>query len=117
MKRGHAKTGSGNRCYPLRKIQYLVRENRAQITLNAMQSAYLDFGWNEADILDAILKLRAKDFYKSEESKTMPGICLDFYRAYGLKVENVYIHLYVATAPEELIVNSFKKLDTENAVQ
>ena len=53
----------------------------------------------------------AGPFYKTEECKAAPGEMVDYYRAKGLKGENVYIHFYIDIATDTLIIQSCKKLE------
>jgi len=95
--------------YPLSKVKSLVKNDNVQINPNARDLADQDFGWDTNDILDAISKLRLKDFYKTESSRMVSGVMVDTYKAYGLKGENVYTHYYV-NSQNTLVINSFKEI-------
>ena len=75
-----------------------------------MDGANDAFGWGFADILDALIKLQPKHFYKKAVARFDPKIVLDFYKATGLKGENVYTHFYIDDELNKLIVNSFKEI-------
>ncbi len=77
---------------------------------NALNCAQRDFGWETRDILDALRRLKPGHFYKSEPSGKKHGVVLDFYKAYGLKGEDVYIHFYIDDEDGVLVVNSFKRV-------
>ena len=62
------------------------------------------------DIIDALCKLQPKHFYKSDTSKVKPTVVLDFYKAVGLKGENIYTHFYVDDQSKVFVINSFKRI-------
>jgi hypothetical protein len=94
--------------YGLTRVKQLVQKGNVYIRGNALDSARQDFGWLSDDIIGALKKLQSKHFYKSEPSRIKPPIMVDYYKAHGLKGENVYLHFYIEK--ETLTVNSFKKL-------
>jgi hypothetical protein len=77
------------------------------INPDAVSDALRDFGWEKEDILDAVTKLKPSQCYKSEQYRNIPGCHVDYYRAAGLKGENVYTHFYIHVRTGELIINSF----------
>ena len=96
--------------YPLNEVKDLVRSGNVRIRGNALEGAREAFGWSMSDILDALLRLQVKHFYKKDVSKVKPGVVLDFYKAPGLKGENVYMHFYIDDGEGKLIVNSCKEI-------
>lgn len=68
------------------------------------------FGWGMDNILDAFLKLKPQHFYKTDVSRINPENVIDYYKARGLKGENIYTHFYIDDEAEFLIINSFKKI-------
>lgn len=96
--------------YSLAEVKKLVKSGNVLIRQKSQKSARDDFGWELNDILDALKKLQAKHFYKSEESFFEPKIPFDYYKAYGLKDEDVYIHFYIHSETKLLIIDSFKKI-------
>lgn len=96
--------------YSLPEVKKLVHAGAVLIRSNALDGARDAFGWNSADILDAVRRLQVKHFYKSAVSKINPERVLDFYKARGLKGENVYIHFYIDEDTGTLIINSFKEI-------
>ena len=95
--------------YPLREVREKLSTNKVLIRRNALSYARKDFGWETADILDALKKLRPNHYYKTDPSENKPGIMLDFYRATNLKGENIYTHFYIDDQTGLLIINSFKE--------
>jgi hypothetical protein len=77
---------------------------------NAYQDAWKDFGWDTEDIVDALNKLENKHYHKTDSSNIRPEVMMDFYRASGLKGENVYIHFYVDPDSGKLVINSLKRM-------
>jgi hypothetical protein len=76
----------------------------------AREGADKAFGWNSDDILDALMKLQPKHFYKTELSNFEPHFPIDVYKARGIKGENVYTHFYVDNETNRLIIQSFKEI-------
>ncbi|MFH1312091.1 MAG: type II toxin-antitoxin system MqsR family toxin [Candidatus Eisenbacteria bacterium] len=96
--------------YGLAEVRELVREGRVLCSEQALDGARYSFGWDEPDIRDALLRLEMKHFHKSDVSEFNKWRVFDFYKARGLKGENVYTHFYVDTKVGFLIVNSFKEI-------
>ena len=92
--------------YPLSEVKDKVKNGKLLIKPNAEFRAYQDFAWSITDIKSALLKLSAKDFQKTEPSEKIPGVFLDFYKAY-INKENVYTHFYINRITNTLIINSF----------
>lgn len=96
--------------YALSEVRELIEQGRFCVNLNALNDAQRDFGWESSDIVDALKRLRPGHFYKSDSSAKKHGIVLDFYKARGLKGEDVYTHFYIDDETGVLVVNSFKRL-------
>jgi len=82
-------------------IVYIIHER-------ARKNAKQDFGWHRQDIKNAILKLQRKHFHKSTSKYDNPKIYVDYYKAYGLVGEDVYIHFRIEN--NRLIICSFKRI-------
>lgn len=95
--------------YDLTRVRALVEARKVTITRNAMLSARRDFGWSLEDIYATLRRLQPTHFYKSEPSSACPTVVLDFYKAFGLRGRDIYIHFWI-DEPEWLIVNSFKSV-------
>ena len=61
-------------------------------------------------MLDALRRLRPGHFHKSDNSDVKPAVVLDFYKARGLKGEDVYTHFYIDDEKRVLVINSFKRI-------
>lgn len=109
-KKGNRTSGRTACFYSLAVVKGLVKTGNVLIRGKSLDSALSDFGWESTDILDALKKLQPKHFYKSEESYFTPKIPIDYYKAHGLKGEDVYTHFYIDTETKLLIVDSFKKI-------
>jgi hypothetical protein len=94
--------------YSKRQLSTLISEGKVLVTEQARKSAQNDFGWDLDDICRALLAMSVKSWYKSEPRFNNPEIWVDYYRAYGLKGENVYTHFYVDG--DKLIIDSFKEI-------
>ncbi len=77
---------------------------------NAFFGASDAFGWDYGDIIDALLRLREADYYKSDESRCVRNTVIHVYKARDLKGKDVYMHLYV-DASGRVVLNSCKGLD------
>ena len=96
--------------YALSEVRELIDQGKVLLRPNALDDAQRDFGWGTRDILDALRKLRPGHFYKSDTSAKKHAVMLDFYKAQGLKGEDVYTHFYIDDENEVLVVNSFKRV-------
>ncbi len=94
--------------YSLRRVKNIAVNGKCIINAKARSTARKDFGWNQADIKKAFLKLQQKHFYKSATKYDNPKIYVDYYKAYQLMGENVYIHFRVEE--DCLIICSFKEI-------
>jgi hypothetical protein len=94
--------------YSLRKVKNLANSGEWIINANARTTAKDDFGWNRDDIKKAVSKLQQKHFYKSATRYDDPGIYVDYYKAYQLMGEDVYLHFRVED--DCLIICSFKEI-------
>ncbi len=110
MKGKKKKQGYVRPFYGLNQVRELIEAERVLITVNALDKAQKDFGWGMDDILNAVKSLRLKDFHKCEQARFDPKIVIDFYKAYGLKDEDIYTHFYIDDEKDTLIINSFKKI-------
>jgi hypothetical protein len=96
--------------YALSEVRDLIDQRRVDVRPNALDDAQRDFGWETSDILDALKRLQPKHFYKSDASAKKYGVVLDFYKACGLKGEDVYTHFYIDDEKGVLVVNSLKRI-------
>jgi len=96
--------------YSLGVVKGLVKAENVVIRGEAKDSADKAFGWGLSDILDALMKLQPKHFYKTEPSHFGPKFPIDVYKAWGLKGENVYTHFYIDNETNLLMVDSFKEI-------
>ena len=108
MSKAIGKHGSS---YSLRHVQNLIRRGKYLIKDNAVDSAENDFGWTASDIKEVMCRLKPKHFRKTELSKNLPGVMIDYYAARKMKGQQVYLHFYVVyDGSEELVViNSFHR--------
>jgi hypothetical protein len=108
-KKQASKTKRPTSQYDLATIRTLIDEEKVLIRPNAERSAFDDFGWGIDDVKGAITKLKPKHFHKTADHNKIPGIVLDFYKARGIKNENIYTHFYI-DSKGFLIISSIKKL-------
>lgn len=94
--------------YSKKKILELINTGKVSITEQARATAKKDFGWDIDDICKALKSLQPLSWYSSEHRHNNPSIWVDYYRAVGLKGENVYTHFYIED--DCLIIDSFKEI-------
>lgn len=92
--------------YRLSEVVQKINNGQVLIKPNATRDAYKQFGWGLLDIKDAYRKLQPKHFHKTDVSKFIPGVALDFYKA-TIKGENIYTHFYINNSSGLLVINSF----------
>ena len=95
--------------YTLSEVIEKINNGQFLINSNAARLAFQDFGWEISDIVKAYRKLQPKHFYKSDNSRSKPGLVIDVYKAY-LFGENIYTHFYIDDTIKKLVINSFHKL-------
>jgi hypothetical protein len=96
--------------YPLDRVKSLIKSGRYIISYNAFAYANKDFGWRARDIKSAMLQLQTEHFYKTETSRYDNKIMIDYYKAYGLLGEDVYIHFRIDEESNKLTIESFKRI-------
>ena len=90
--------------YPLSDVKSKISQGKYYVNPDVQSTANKDFGWDQADIVDAFSKLQRKHYHKTMPSNHKPGTMLDVYHAKGLKGEKVYTHFYIEG--DHLIINS-----------
>ncbi len=94
--------------YTLEDVQRLVRRGDYRITVSARIGAsdlYLD----ESDILDCVLLLEKRHFYKTMPASKAPGLHQDVYRL-RYQSRSIYLKLQVNRSGAAVVV-SFKRDD------
>jgi hypothetical protein len=93
--------------YDLSRVNNLIKTGQYRIKPDVLRDAYIEFGFLEKDILKAYRKLKPENCVKSEASKYIKVMILDFYEAHIFGLD-IYTHFYI-DATEVLIINSFHK--------
>ena len=96
--------------YDLGEVRQLIHDEKVFLRGNAQDEAREAFGWDSLDILSALTRLQLKHFYKSDVSRFDSLVVIDYYKAHGLKGENVYTHFYIDDETGYLVINSFKEI-------
>lgn len=97
--------------YPLDEVKQCLASRHYRINADCLTDARADFGWKEADVVAALLKLRPSMFYGSDTLKHKPQTVIDKYRCPNLHDgEDVYTHFYINDDTVTLVINSFKHL-------
>jgi motility quorum-sensing regulator/GCU-specific mRNA interferase toxin len=91
--------------YALDNVKALIKTGKVRVTASAINGAAL-LGLDRQDILNVIVALTTKDFYKSMTTYSDHTIWQDVYRP-NTSVGNVYLKL---TIIDELLIISFKEL-------
>jgi Motility quorum-sensing regulator, toxin of MqsA len=96
--------------HSLKTIKRLIQNEQSHlIEARAIASAEKCFSWGREQIREAILRLSSRHYYKTDPKYDNPKMFVDYYKAWGLLGENVYIHLRIED--EKLIICSFKDID------
>ncbi len=97
--------------YDLSEVIQKISDGQVLIQRNASEYASNDFGWGRTEILKAYSMLKPKHFYKTGNSRNIPRLVIDIYKArlYG---EDIYTHFYIDDSVEKLVINSFKRDQT-----
>lgn len=98
----------GEPTYDLEQIQRLIGQGpiSSWITITAEKGAAL-LGLQRSDIIDAVMELRTRHFYKTMASENQPGLWQDVYH-----VEHGEIPLYIKlqmTVDGRAVVVQFKR--------
>jgi hypothetical protein len=93
--------------YDLSVIKDKIAKSQVTINTNARDSAYNDFNWDTADILDVYNKLKPRHFFNSNQSYLKLLVWVDAYKIH-VNEEDVYTHFYV-NDEGFLVINSFHK--------
>lgn len=110
MSKKNSTGAAGAPQYPLPEVLLLIQQGKVVIRPDARTDAQNDFGWDTDDILEALSKLKEKHFYKKDVSSRNRWHVYDFYKAYGLCGEDVYMHFFIDDDNDMLVINSFKKI-------
>lgn len=94
--------------YKLSEVIQKINDGQFLIRDNATQCALCDFGWGTSEILKVYNMLKPKHFYKTDNSKIIPILVIDVYKAH-LYGEDVYTHFYIDDSIGKLVINSFKR--------
>ena len=96
--------------FPLPSVKKLITEKRqnCRLTTKAEQTAH-SIGYSKTQVLEAILQLEAKDFFKSMNEYRNHRAWQDVYKKRFGNI-NIYIKLKIIQLNgEELLVLSFKR--------
>jgi motility quorum-sensing regulator / GCU-specific mRNA interferase toxin len=97
--------------YVLARVKALIRQNAYRVTRTASRCAVRDFGYIQASQLaECVLKLKAKDFYKSMTTFHDPTLWQDVYHPV---VEEIPAYLKIQIVDDTTVVISFKSLEDE----
>lgn len=91
--------------YSLSEVIQKINSGQVIINQNAQEDAYRLFGWELPDIKDAYRKLQPKHFLKTDVSRYVPRVAIDFYKA-KINGEYIYTHFYINNE-SFLVINSF----------
>ena len=94
--------------YKLSEVVQKINDGQFLIRENATKYALHDFGWGISEILKVYNMLKPKHFYKTDNSRIIPRLVIDVYRAH-LYGEDIYTHFYIDDAMGKLVINSFKR--------
>jgi len=91
--------------YSIPQVKTLILNGKVVITRLAQESALADFDFGEKEIIETVLALTVRNFYKTMDSEQKAGLMQDVYhRQIGDKM--AYIKLQIS---EGVVIISFKK--------
>ena len=81
--------------YPLSEVRKLIQDERIILIQRVRRRTKKALRWERQDIIEAILQLKPKDFYKRDQERKPPWGVLDIYKPKRkIKGELVYIHFF-----------------------
>ena len=90
---------------PLSRVKELVKEGKVRFTVTSLKDADL-LGFRRVDIMNELLLLESREFYKSMTTYRDSTTWQDVYRHYS-RVGTLYVKL---TVIDDVLVLSFKEL-------
>lgn len=91
--------------YSIPQVKALILNGKVVVTRVAQESALADFDFGEKEIIETVLALTVRNFYKTMDSEKKTGLMQDVYhRQIGDKM--AYIKLQIS---EGVVIISFKK--------
>ena len=97
--------------YTLSRVKTLIQQSAYRVTRTALLCAVRDFGYIEASQLaECVLRLTAKDFYKSMTTLHDPTLWQDVYHP---TVEETLAYVKIQIVDDTTVVISFKSLEDE----
>ncbi len=103
--------------YELNRLKRLIRAEKIIITRSSEKSAF-SIGFSRQEILDTVLALRPRDFYKSMTTYRDHKIWQDVYKPRFMK-EDTALELYIKlqeSIDEKCVIISFKSSEEDNYV-
>ncbi len=97
--------------YMLSRVKELIRQNAYRVSRTALCCAVRDFGYIEAcQLAECVLRLDAKDFYKSMTTLNDYRLWQDVYRPI---IEQSPAYVKVQIVDDTTVIISFKALEEE----
>lgn len=93
--------------YPLGEVVRRINNGQLIINPDVLRDAFQLFGWTVPDIKDAYRKLQPRHFCGTAESKLIPGVYLDSYKA-TINGERIYTHFYI-NRESKVVINSLHR--------
>ncbi len=95
--------------YPLARVKVLIQEGMYRVTRTALRCAVRDFGYADpSQLVGRVLRLEAKDFYKSMTTHHDSTLWQDVYRPL---IEDTPAYVKVQILDDTTVVISFKALE------
>ncbi|BDD87984.1 type II toxin-antitoxin system MqsR family toxin [Desulfofustis limnaeus] len=94
--------------YSIKTVRKCIDNGNFFVEPKARETAKNHFGWLQDQILAAMKELRPKHFHKSDKKFDDPYVYVDYYKARGLRGEDVYVHFRIEDG--YLIICSFKRI-------
>lgn len=105
--------------YPIGQIKAMIRSGNIEVKQPALETAYNDFLWTQAEIEKCLLALNDRfyeddrqrnHFFKTEDHLRFANTKMDYYKVRDFFGESVYLHFYIHPDTIKVTVSSFKRL-------
>ncbi|HEX5869823.1 MAG TPA: type II toxin-antitoxin system MqsR family toxin [Longimicrobium sp.] len=101
--------GRGEPTYDLQQLQQLIGQGLASSSITkAAEAGAAECEWQRDDIVEAVLQLTEKHFYKSMESEKIRGLWQDVYHL-QFRGEMLYIKLQLGADGRAFVVQFKRK--------
>ncbi len=99
----------GTPTYDLHLLQHLVGQGElSRAVTESARAGAIAMGWNVPEIIEAVLELDSRDFYKTMEAEKCPGLWQDVYHL-DFRGDALYIKLQRSPDGRAVVVQFKRK--------